>query len=88
MRVLKILCPECGHNAIIRKTNRKDPKLSDLYCQCQNVECSHSFVMNLTFDHTISPSALTNNRLVKYLAEHLPPADHQMVLDLLAGRAR
>lgn len=88
MRVLKLLCPECGHNAIISKSNRIDPKLSDLYCQCRNVECGHTYVMSLSFGHTISPSALANNRLVKYLADHLPPADHQMVLDLLAGRVR
>ncbi|EPE5170248.1 ogr/Delta-like zinc finger family protein, partial [Yersinia enterocolitica] len=31
MRVMKVLCPECGGAAIIRKTNRKHRQISDLY---------------------------------------------------------
>ncbi|CAI2019587.1 Ogr/Delta-like zinc finger [Serratia marcescens] len=52
MRVMKVLCPECGANAIIRKTARKHRQISDLYCACTDVECGHTFVMNVTFSHT------------------------------------
>ncbi|MFB4731487.1 ogr/Delta-like zinc finger family protein, partial [Enterobacter hormaechei subsp. steigerwaltii] len=48
MRVLKIECPECGSKAVIRKTNRKHRKIADIYCACADVECGHTFVMNLT----------------------------------------
>lgn len=58
MRVLKINCPECMSAAKVRKTNRKHPKLSDVYCYCSNVECGHTFVINICFSHTISSSAL------------------------------
>ncbi len=57
MRVLKIECPECGSKAVIRKTNRKHREIADIYCACADVECGHTFVMNLTFSHTLSPSA-------------------------------
>ncbi|MGK7630904.1 ogr/Delta-like zinc finger family protein, partial [Salmonella enterica] len=47
MRVLKIECPECGSKAVIRKTNRKHRQIADIYCACSDVECGHTFVMNL-----------------------------------------
>ncbi|MGQ8705428.1 ogr/Delta-like zinc finger family protein [Serratia sp. TSA_198.1] len=83
MRVMKVNCTECGAKAIISKTNRKDPKLSDLYCQCSDVECGHTFVMNLTFSHTISPSARSGRGLVKSLLSLLRPEDKQIALTLL-----
>ncbi|HFJ4332302.1 ogr/Delta-like zinc finger family protein [Serratia liquefaciens] len=86
MRVMKVNCTECGAAAIISKTNRKDPKLSDLYCQCSDVECGHTFVMNLTFSHTISPSARTGSSLVRSLLSLLRPEEKQIALDLLQGQ--
>jgi Ogr/Delta-like zinc finger len=29
-----------------------------LYCSCRNPECGHTCVMDLSFSHTLSPSAL------------------------------
>ncbi|EMH4132619.1 ogr/Delta-like zinc finger family protein [Serratia marcescens] len=86
MRVMKVYCPECGESAIIRKTCRKDKKLSDLYCACSDVECGHTFVLNVTFSHTISPSAKTGNSLVKSLLSLLRPDEKQMALDLLQSQ--
>lgn len=57
--------PECMSVATVRKTNRKHPKLSDVYCYCSNVECGHTFVMNVSFSHTISPSALSGQGRIK-----------------------
>ena len=83
MRVLKIECPECGSKAVIRKTNRKHRKIADIYCACADVECGHTFVMNLTFSHTLSPSAKTGDALVQTLLKNLSPNQKQMALDLL-----
>ncbi|HGG9037447.1 TPA: ogr/Delta-like zinc finger family protein [Enterobacter hormaechei subsp. xiangfangensis] len=83
MRVLKIECPECGSKAVIRKTNRKHRKIADIYCACADVECGHTFVMNLTFSHTLSPSAKTGDSLVQTLLKNLSPDQKQMALDLL-----
>ncbi len=87
MRVMKVYCPECGELANICKTNRKDVHLSDLYCRCSDVECGHTFVLNVTFSHTISPSAKAGHSLVKALLNLIRPDDRQMALDLLQGRA-
>ncbi|EPQ4021683.1 ogr/Delta-like zinc finger family protein, partial [Proteus mirabilis] len=56
MRVLTIYCPECGEKAMIKKSNRKHKELTDLYCACRDPLCGHTFVLNLTFSHTLSPS--------------------------------
>ncbi|AZV06601.1 transcriptional regulator [Enterobacter sp. N18-03635] len=83
MRVLKIFCPECMSAATVRKTNRKHPKLSDVYCYCSNVECGHTFVMNVCFSHTISPSALRGQGRIKALMDALPPDEREEALELL-----
>lgn len=83
MRVLKIECSECGSKAVIRKTNRKHRQIADIYCACCDVECGHTFVMNLTFSHTISPSAKTGDILVQKLLNTMSPEQKQMAFDLL-----
>ncbi|QCT18496.1 transcriptional regulator [Jejubacter calystegiae] len=87
MRVMKIQCPECGENAIIKKTARKHRELSDLYCACTDVECGHTFVMNVTFSHTISPSAKNKEKLLKSLVDNIQSDDRQILLDLLQKSA-
>lgn len=86
MRVFKINCPECAAPAIIRKTNWQDKRLADLYCGCTDVECGHTFVFKAEYSHSLSPSGLTGNRLVKALIERLRPEERQIALDLLQGQ--
>ncbi len=87
MRVLKIICPECGAKAVIRKTNRMHREIADIYCSCADVECGHTFVMKLTFSHTISPSAKTGDILLQTVINNLNPQQRQYALDLLQGSA-
>lgn len=83
MRVLKIKCPDCGSQAIIKKTNRKHREIADIYCACADVECGHTFVMNLTFSHTLSPSAKTGDAMMQQIISSMSPAQKQMAFDLL-----
>lgn len=83
MRVLKIECPDCGSKAIIKKTNRKHREIADIYCACADVECGHTFVMNLTFSHTLSPSAKSGDAMLQQLISNLSPQQKQMTLELL-----
>ncbi|SFR13732.1 Ogr/Delta-like zinc finger [Enterobacter sp. kpr-6] len=87
MRVLKIECPECGSKAVIRKTNRKHRQIADIYCACADVECGHTFVMNLTFSHTLSPSAKTGDMMMQKWLNSLSPDQKQMAFDLLKPAA-
>lgn len=83
MRIMKMTCPECLASATIRKTNRKHPQLADVYCSYTNVECGHTFVMNVSFSHTISPSALKGQGRVKELIDALPEEDREKALAFL-----
>ncbi|TSJ58798.1 ogr/Delta-like zinc finger family protein [Atlantibacter subterranea] len=83
MRIMKMTCPACLADAKIRKTNRKHPQLADVYCSCSNVECGHTFVMNVAFSHTISPSALKGQGRVKELIDALPEQDRERALEIL-----
>lgn len=70
----------CGNG---EENKPKAPKLSDVYCYCSNVECGHTFVMNVSFSHTISPSALSGQGRIKELMDALPPEERQNALELL-----
>lgn len=83
MRVLKIECPECRSKAVIRKTNRKHKDLADIYCACCDVECGHTFVMNLTFSHTLSPSAKTGDMLIQKVISGMSEQQKQLAMELL-----
>lgn len=83
MRSPKIICLECESNSVIKKTVRKHPQLSDIYCACNNVECGHTFVVNMTFSHTLSPSALTGAKAVKTMIDMMTPDQKRAALDLL-----
>lgn len=87
MRVLKIKCPDCGSQAVIKKTNRKHRDIADIYCACADVECGHTFVMNLTFSHTLSPSAKSGDAMLQQLISNMSPHQKQITLDLLQSAA-
>lgn len=82
MQVLKIFCPICGNRATIRKSNRKHREISDLYCACNDVECGHTYVLNITFSHTISPSAKSDD-LIQSMIENFNPEQRQLALSWL-----
>jgi hypothetical protein len=74
---MRVVCPECGEKARIQKSNRISASYSDLYCSCSDPECGHSFVMNLTFSHTLSPSAKTTSQLAFEMVKALAPDQRQ-----------
>ncbi|ALE23237.1 MULTISPECIES: ogr/Delta-like zinc finger family protein [Proteus] len=83
MRVLTIYCPECGEKAMIKKSNRKHKELTDLYCACRDPLCGHTFVLNLTFSHTLSPSAKKQDALLFAMIKNLSPQQREKALTLL-----
>ncbi|HEJ9541874.1 TPA: ogr/Delta-like zinc finger family protein [Proteus mirabilis] len=83
MRVLTIYCPECGEKAMIKKSNRKHKELTDLYCACRDPLCGHTFVLNLTFSHTLSSSAKKQDALLLAMIKNLSPQQREKALTLL-----
>lgn len=76
---MRVLCPGCGSSAIIGKTNRLSLAHADLYCSCSDPECGHTFVTNLSFSHTLSPSSRTSSAIVSELARALSPVQRQQL---------
>ncbi|AGN34206.1 MULTISPECIES: ogr/Delta-like zinc finger family protein [Gammaproteobacteria] len=76
---MRVICPECGCKSNIQKSNRLSNSHADLYCSCTDPECGHSFVMNLSFSHSLSPSAKTTSQLAFDLVKALPPEQRQQL---------
>ncbi|EHH1172432.1 ogr/Delta-like zinc finger family protein [Vibrio parahaemolyticus] len=70
---MRVVCPECGQKSRIQKSNRISASYSDLYCSCSDPECGHTFVMNLSYSHTLSPSAKTTLQLAFNMVNALAP---------------
>ncbi|KAB0482189.1 ogr/Delta-like zinc finger family protein [Vibrio chagasii] len=74
---MRVICPECGEKTRIQKSNRISAGYSDLCCSCSDPECGHTFVMNLSFSHTLSPSAKTTSQLAFEMVKALAPDQRQ-----------
>ncbi|MGY5721267.1 ogr/Delta-like zinc finger family protein [Vibrio cincinnatiensis] len=81
---MRVICPECGEKARIHKSNRLTNSVSDLYCACSDPECGHTFVMNLSYSHSLSPSAKTTSQLAFDLVKALPPEARQQLKQQLS----
>ena len=93
MRVLKMFCKYCHAPAVIQKS---DPQIEQgrprggevirIYCRCTDIECGHTFVSEVTFKHTLSPSTKTSDDMMRVLVGAigaLRPDQRQFALDLL-----
>ncbi|MBI6512149.1 ogr/Delta-like zinc finger family protein [Proteus sp. PR00174] len=62
VKLIKVLCPACSAKAKIHyikmKGENNDP---ELYCACNDLECGMTFVLDVTFSHTLNPSKLTQS---------------------------
>ena len=82
---MRVYCKECGQRGRITKTNHLSDAVADLYCQCTDAECGHSWVATLSFSHSLSPSARTTNQMALALIRGLSPEGRQFVLQGLNG---
>lgn len=55
---MRVECNRCGHTSVITSSSKESENIKKLYCCCHNPECGHTFVMDLAFSHTLSPSAM------------------------------
>lgn len=83
---MRVVCPSCLEKALIKSRTSFSAEVSDLYCQCTNVDCSHSFVMKLGFSHTISPSKSQADDKLLSLLEELPEQKRQQLAKQLASK--
>lgn len=79
---MRIKCPICKKKAVIRSSEELSATFRRLYCACLNPRCGHGYVLELTFSHTLSPSALD---LPEAVREALPSKSRGEMISLFAG---
>jgi hypothetical protein len=84
---MRIYCTACGHKGRIGSRDDLDAKFAKLYCQCLDPKCGHTWVANLTFSHTLSPSAQSFDRLLFDRLKDLPRAKQRELFDKLGTQA-
>lgn len=68
-RLPGIHCPHCGDRSIVRSSEQVTPIVRELRLTCDNIECGHYFVAQLSVIRTVRPSARPNPDV------HLPCGD-------------
>jgi len=64
-------CPHCRAVAIARSSNVLTSTSRDLFYQCANVACGHTFRAVLEINCTISPSAMPDPRVIIPMSKHV-----------------
>ena len=81
---MRIYCRACGAKARIGSRDELSVEFAKLYCQCLDVSCGHSFVMNLTYSHTLRPSAGVVDQLLFDRLRQLPASQQRQLFDQLS----
>jgi len=84
---MKINCSACGHKARIRSREEVTPIFVKLYCQCPDINCGHTFVMNLSYSHTLRPSAGAVDQLLFDRLNQLPASKQRQLFEQLGKHA-
>lgn len=80
---MRVYCKECQSKGRITTSEQLDPKFVKLYCQCNSAICGHTWVANLTFSHTLSPSAKAVDRLIFDRVRDMSRAQQQDLFEKL-----
>jgi hypothetical protein len=83
---MRVTC-KCGHKGRIASREALSTDFAKLYCQCLDARCGHTWVSNLTFSHTLSPSAQTFDRLLLDRLRELPKAQQRELFERLGSHA-
>ncbi|MEW5713892.1 ogr/Delta-like zinc finger family protein [Pseudomonas sp. SB113] len=80
---MRVTCKICGEKGRIASRDELSLEFARLYCQCSSPHCGHTWVANLTFSHTLSPSAQTADRLLFDRLRSLPKRQQRELFDRL-----
>lgn len=70
-KVLGMNCPHCGKRAQVQTSKEQSRTLRDVYFQCTNLMCGHTWVATLEAVRTISPAS----PIYQHPDVHLPLAE-------------
>lgn len=74
-----VRCPHCDCVGLRRSSRAVTPQHRQIYYQCSNVLCGHTWLATLSYEYGIVPSAIPDPRVVLPLR----PMPRQQVLELL-----
>jgi len=67
---IKTLCPHCRSLSIARSSRELSVTMKEIYYQCMNPECSHSYVVTHEVTRTLSPSAMPDPSVSLPISTH------------------
>lgn len=82
---MRIYCKICGQKGRIASRDELSLEFARLYCQCNSPHCGHTWVANLTFSHTLSPSAQAVGRLLFARLRSLSKGQQRDLFDQLGA---
>ena len=83
---MRVVC-KCGYKGRIASRETFSTDFSKLYCQCLDAMCGHTWVAELTFSHTLSPSAQSYERMLLDRLKEMPKAKQQELFAQLSSHA-
>lgn len=81
---MRVTC-KCGNKGRIASTETFSADFVKLYCQCLDAKCGHTWVANLSFSHTLSPSARAVDRLIFDSLKNLSRSQQRELFDQLGA---
>lgn len=78
---MRVKCTECKGKARIASSSQYSPLTSKLYCACLDARCGHTFVMMLSFSHTLRPAAGGVDQLLFDRLRELPLQQRRELFD-------
>jgi hypothetical protein len=70
MRIMN-RCPHCRTRATARSSRDMSLTFREVTFMCNNAECGHTYIVNMEFARTLSPSAIPDLSLNLPLSEHV-----------------
>ena len=80
---MRVECKECGSKGRITSRENVSALFADLYCQCGSARCGHTWVSQLTFSHTLNPSAQSVDKSLFDRLRSMPVEKQQELFDQL-----
>ncbi|SDC10155.1 Ogr/Delta-like zinc finger [Cupriavidus sp. YR651] len=88
---MRMDCPHCGSKSNIRSSRPVSRMTRELYCQCTNLDCGHTFVSLVEVVRTLSPSSIPDPDIARQLAgrsANAVPARDQVAIQPLSAQVR
>jgi hypothetical protein len=84
---MRVYCTTCGHKGRISSRDNVTRAYAKLYCQCLDATCGHTWVSELSFSHTLRPSAQHLDTLLLDRFKSLPAAKQKELFEHMSRPA-